>query len=82
MPISDNRRKNVVQYCVRLLNNEVFDKIRFKSRQERDILYDSYLQNIDELARYAMTKKIEIAEYFKEIRAILLESDSIHERAR
>ena len=72
--------KRFRRYCVRILNRDVFATIRFTDKREHDIVYDSYVQNLDNLIDYAMSNKIQLDRYIREIRMILLESRDVYER--
>lgn len=77
-----HRIQHVRQYCVHVLNREVFSQIWFSSRQERDIVYDSYVQNLDALIEYATGNGINVDQYIKEIKTILLKSKNVREYRR
>lgn len=77
-----HRTKHVREYCVRVLNREVFAQIRFLTKTERDIVYDSYIQNIDSLIEYAAANGLNLDNYLKEIKTILLKSGNVREYTR
>jgi len=77
-----NKTRQTRQYCVRLLRWCVFPGIQFSNKDERDIVYDSYVQNIDTLVEYAATNRINIEDYIKEIRTILLKTHKSREHKR
>jgi hypothetical protein len=82
MFIESNRVKHVRQYCVRLLNREVFAHLRFLTKEQRDIVYDSYVQNIDTLIEYAVENNLNVDNYIKEIKTILLKAKNVREYMR
>lgn len=82
MFIESNRVKHTRQYCVRLLNREVFAHLRFLTKEQRDIVYDSYVQNIDTLIEYAVENNLNVDNYIKEIKAILLKAKNVREYMR
>lgn len=80
---SKAHRKNCTRrYCVRVLDRDVFSELCFPNEHERDIVYDSYVQNIDILIEYAAKSNVSIIAYFREIKDILLQSKNIHERTK
>ena len=82
MFIPTHRVKHVRQYCVNILNKDVFAHVRFLSKEQRDIVYDSYIQNIDYMIEYAVVNNINVDEYIKEIKTILLKSKHVREYKR
>ena len=82
MLIESRRTKRMRKYCARTLDLDVFGRLKFRSDAERDVLYDSYMQNMDALIEYAVTKKLNIGKYFRDIKIILLESKNVQRRSR
>ena len=76
------RTKRMRKFCVRTLDLDVFGRLEFQSDAERDIFYDSYVQNIDALIEYAITNKLNVGKYFRNIKTILLESQNVQRRSR
>ena len=77
-----HRTRHVKEYCVRVLNRDVFAHVRFLDKTERDIVYDSYIQNIDSLIEYAAVNGLNLDLYFREIKNILLKSANVREYTR
>ena len=75
-----HRTDMVRQYCVRILNNDVFAQLRFLDKRQRDIVYDSYMANLDLMIEYAAINALCMKDYFREIKNILLQSEHVHER--
>jgi len=79
--LQDTHRTQMVrQYCAHILDREVFAKVRFLDKKQRDIVYASYIENLDSMIEYAIVNKLCIGRYFKEIKNILLQSEHVHER--
>ncbi len=82
MFVANHRVKNTRQYCVRILNRDVFAHLRFLTKEQRDIVYDSYVENIDSLIGYAVENNLNVDNYLKEIKTILLGTKNVRERQR
>ena len=82
MFVANHRVKHVRQYCVRILNRDVFAHLRFLTKEQRDIVYDSYVENIDSLIGYAVENNLNVDNYLKEIKTILLGTKNVRERQR
>ena len=65
-----------------ILDQYVFRKIRFLDKDMRSIVYDSYILNLDPLIQYATAKHINVEQYFKELKDILLESEHVYAKQR
>ena len=76
------KTQHLRRYCVNVLNREVFAKVRFLTKEQRDIVYDSYVQNIDAMIEYVAVHNLNFEQYFKEIRGILLKSHYVREYTR
>ena len=75
----NRRTKHLRRYCVSILNRDVFATVHFIDKEQRDILYDSYIQNLDNLIEYVAVNKLDFTEYFKSIREVLLNSEHVRE---
>ena len=82
MFVPNHRVKRTRQYCVRVLKRDVFAHLRFVSKEQRNIIYDSYVENIDSLVGYAVENNLDIDKYLKEIRTILLRAKNVREYRR
>lgn len=82
MFVPNHRIKRTRQYCVSVLDRHVFAHLRFISKEQRDIVYDSYIDNIDSLVGYAVENNLNIDEYLKEIKTILLKAKNVREYRR
>ena len=76
----NDKLNDIRQYCVRLLNRDVFSQVRFLDKDEREIVYNSYIDNIDAMIEYAGANKIPLYEYIRGIKPILLQSEHVKER--
>ncbi len=82
MPAKEQRKDQVAQYCIRILERHVFAQLSFLTKEDRDIVYDSYVQNIGQMIQYAVQHNIDVEQYFREIKNILLKSKNVRERTR
>ena len=79
--LQENDKLNRIrQYCVRLINRDVFSQVRFLDKDEREIIYNSYIDNIDAMIEYANANNIPLYEYIRGIKPILLQSEHVKER--
>ena len=79
--LQENDKLNCIrQYCVRLINRDVFSQVRFLDKDEREIVYNSYIDNIDSMIEYANANNIPLYEYIRGIKPILLQSEHVKER--
>ena len=82
MPASAYQKEHTRRYCIRLLKRKVFSQLVFLDKAQRDIVYDSYVQNIGVMVAYVMENKLDFDKYFQDIKTILLNSKNVRERRR
>ena len=82
MPASAHQKEHTRRYCIRLLERKVFSQLVFLDKAQRDIVYDSYVQNIGVMVAYVMENKLDFDKYFQDIKTILLNSKNVRERRR
>ena len=82
MPASAYQIEHTRRYCIRLLERKVFSQLVFLDKAQRDIVYDSYVQNINVMVAYVVENQLDFEKYFQDIKTILLNSKNVRERTR
>ncbi len=78
----NHKTRHLREFCIYVLERDVFSRLFFKTEQQRKIVYDSYIQNIDALIEYTLENNLDQEKYFKSIKSILLKSKNVRERTR
>ncbi len=60
--------------------NDAFDNLSFSSSEYRDLLFNSYVQNLPSMILYAKEKRLNVYSYIQSIRDELLKDNCVHKR--
>lgn len=60
--------------------NEAFDNLSFSSPEYRELLFDSYVQNLSSMILYAKEKRLNVYSYIQSIREELLKDECVRKR--
>jgi len=70
------------RYSAGILKHDVFSGLWFKDAEMREIVYDSYMMNLDPIVEYATSKHLNVKRHITEIKEILLQSKGVYRKSQ